>query len=184
MTTIGSIPPSKSEATASRLMRSPSFSSRWISSQPRRDVHAGAQASVRARDLLAGADEHVGELERLLHRRLDPVEDELVGGLLGVVDDVVQRRGEPVAVGGAHQRPPPRGARRPAVEPVDDVVGDPVGLLLALQERPRDLGVGGRIDEDPPQQRSGALHRLTRLVEEVVQRSVRATSQGRHRPQP
>ena len=31
ITTIGSIPPSKSEATASRATRSPSFSSRWIS---------------------------------------------------------------------------------------------------------------------------------------------------------
>ena len=45
----------------------------------------------------------------LLHRRLDAVEPELVGGLLGEVDDVVERAGERVA-----RRPASSGARRAA----------------------------------------------------------------------
>ena len=49
ITTIGSIPPSKSDATASRLTRSPSFSSRWISTSRGREVDAGAQARAARR---------------------------------------------------------------------------------------------------------------------------------------
>ncbi len=55
-------------------------------------------------DLLAGADEHVGELDGLLHRRLHAVELEQRGGLLGVVDDVVERRGQRVAVARVERR--------------------------------------------------------------------------------
>ena len=111
ITTIGSMPPANSEATPSRCSRSPSFSRRWISTRCGRELGAGAQAAQRLRDLLAGADEHVGELDGLLHRRLDPVEAELVGGLLGVVDDVVERRRQRVAVAGVERRA--RCRRRP-----------------------------------------------------------------------
>ena len=51
----------------------------------------------------AGRDEHVGELDRLLHRRFDAVQAELGGGLLGVVDDVVERGREHVAVAGVER---------------------------------------------------------------------------------
>ena len=61
ITTIGSIPLAKSEATASREIRSPSFSSRWISIQywsrslkPRRCVE-------RLGELLAGRDQDLGQ---------------------------------------------------------------------------------------------------------------------------
>ena len=77
ITTIGSMPPANSEATPSRCRRSPSFSRRWISTRCGRELGAGAQAAQRLGDLLAGADEHVGELDRLLHRRLDAVQAEL-----------------------------------------------------------------------------------------------------------
>ena len=63
---------------------------------------------------------------RLLHRRLDLVEAEHVGGLLGVVDHVVQRRGQRVDVLAVER------GHRGGVELVEDVVGDPVALLLEL----------------------------------------------------
>ena len=71
----------------------------------------GAQAAQRLRDLLGGADEHVGDVDRLLHRRLHRVEDEHVGDLLGVIDDVVERGGERVAVGGVERGAAARRAR-------------------------------------------------------------------------
>ena len=71
----------------------------------------------------------------LLHRRLDAVERELVGGLLGEVDDVVERAGERVHVGGVQVRAArlPRSASRWM-----DVVDDPVALLLAQQDVARE----------------------------------------------
>ncbi len=143
MTTIGSIPPSKSEATASRLTRSPSFSSRWISTRRGAMSAPVRRRAQRPRDLLAGADEHVGELERLLHRRLDAVEDS---------GRPPPRRGRRCrrarSPAGGRRRGSTTGRRRasPAVEPVDDVVGDPVALLLAAQQVARELGTlaGGR----------------------------------------
>ena len=73
---------------------------------------AGAQAAQGLGDLLAGADEHLGELDRLLHRRFDAVEAELRGRLLGVVDDVVERRGQRVAVAGVEGGADPAAGRR------------------------------------------------------------------------
>ena len=72
--------------------------------QVRAELGARAQAAQRLRDLLARADEHVGELDRLLHRRLDAVETELRRGVLGVVDDVVERRRQRIAVAGVERR--------------------------------------------------------------------------------
>ena len=99
ITIIGSMPATKRLAIAARWIRSASFSSRWISTScgptsrplrsPRRLVATCSEAF----------DEHLGDLLRLLHRRLDAVERELVGGLLGEVDDVVERAGERVHVG-------------------------------------------------------------------------------------
>ena len=132
ITTIGSVPLANSEATASRRIRSPSFSSRWISTRCGASSPPRAQAAERLRDLLGGADEHVGELDRLLHRGLDRVEAERVGDLLGVVDDVVERGREPVTLAGVERR----ADAAVAGQPVDHVVGDPVALVLALAHAP------------------------------------------------
>ena len=121
------MPPANSEATPSRCRRSPSFSRRWISTRCGAELGARAQAAQRLRDLLAGADEHLGELDRLLHRRLHAVEPELRRDLLGVVDDVVERGRQRVAVAGVERR----AHAPPAGQPVDDVVRDAVAFLLA-----------------------------------------------------
>jgi hypothetical protein len=66
-------------------------------------VGGAAQRAQRRCDLL-GAAEQVGDLLGLLHRRLDAVEPELVGRLLGGVDDVVERDALDVAGGLLEQR--------------------------------------------------------------------------------
>ena len=128
ITTIGSVPLANSDATASRRRRSPSFSSRWISTRWGASALAAPQAVERLRHLLGRADEDVGQLDRLLHRRLDGVETERVGHLFGVIDDVVERGREPVPVGRVERQPGAAGIR----QPMDHVVGDPVALVLAL----------------------------------------------------
>ena len=127
ITTIGSIPFEKSEATASREIRSPSFSSRWISIQYLSRSLNSSQVVEALGQLLAGRDQDLGQGPRLLHRRLDLVEPEEVGGLLGEVDDVVHLGREAVDVLAVDR------GDEGLVEPLDDVVGDPVALLLGLQ---------------------------------------------------
>ena len=73
-------------------------------------------------------EQDVGQPLRLLHRRLDLVEAEVVGDLLGVVDDVVERGGQRVDVLAVDR------GDEGLVEAPDDVVGDPVALLLADQD--------------------------------------------------
>ena len=131
ITIIGSMPLANSDATAARTIRSASFSSRWISTRCAASVVAVAQPAQRGDDLLGRAHEHVGHLLGLLHRRLDAVEPELVGGLLGEVDDVVERARQRVDVGGVEVRAP----RRLLGEAAEDLVGDPVALVLALDDR-------------------------------------------------
>ena len=131
ITTIGSIPLEKSEATASREIRSPSFSSRWISIQYLSRSLKSRQVLEPGGELLAGTDQHLGQRLRLRHRRLDLVEAEEVGGLLGEVDDVVHLGRQAVDVLAVDRRDEGR------VEPLDDVVGDPVALLLGLEDLPR-----------------------------------------------
>ena len=174
ITTIGSMPPANSEATPSRCRRSPSFSRRWISTRCGAQLGARAQAAQRLRDLLAGADEHLGELDGLLHRRLDAVEAELRGGLLGVVDDVVERGRERVAVAGVERaRAPPA-----AGEPVDDVVGDAVAFLLADLQVLREGRVLGVVDEQVAQQQAAALHVAPGLLDQLHQRRCRGSGAG------
>ncbi len=72
--------------------------------------------------------EHPRQPDRLVHRRLDLVQPEVVGDLLGVVDDVVERRGQREDVLAVDRRD------ERVVEPVDDVVGDPVALVLAVED--------------------------------------------------
>ena len=132
ITTIGSMPLSNSDAMASREIRSPSFSSRLIST-----VKCDMSLNPRSRGIASAIwrrslQQHVREPLRLLHRRLDLVEAEVVGDLLGEVDDVVERRGERVDVLAVD-----RGDER-LVEAPDDVVRDPVALLLADQDVARE----------------------------------------------
>ena len=68
------------------------------------------------------------ELDRLVHRRLDPVQTQVVGHLFGVVDDVVERRGEREDVLAIDRRD------ERLVEAVDDVVDDPVALVLEVED--------------------------------------------------
>ena len=102
-----------------------------------RHVVEVAQPRHRLRDQTAGLGEHARETLALLHGRLDLVEAEIVGDLLGEVDDVVQRRGQLKDVFAVD-----RGDER-AVEGVDHVVGDAVTLVLAGQDLARELpGLG------------------------------------------
>src|SRR3954454_24144601 len=91
------------------------------------------------RQLLTGGDEDFRQRRRLLHRRLDLVEAEEVGGLLGEVDDVVHPGRQGVDVLAVDRRHEGR------IEAADDVVGDPVALLLGDDDPPRErlaLGPG------------------------------------------
>src|SRR5881628_2057159 len=75
ITTIGSIPDSNSEAISPRTMRSASFSSRLTST-------VCLLMSLYSRT-------------RLIAAAISLVETEVVGHFLGVVNDVIDRRGEP-----------------------------------------------------------------------------------------
>jgi hypothetical protein len=131
-------------------------------------VGAVAQARDRAGGLRGGLDEHLRELDRLLHRRLDPVDRQRVGRLLGVVDDVVDGGGQSMAVGDPERDLP----LRTRVQPVDDVVGDPVALLLADQDVPRELGVVGVLGQEVAQQPRGPLDVAPRLLQQLEEAAV------------
>ena len=100
------------------------------------------EAGERQRELLASIDEHFSQIQRLLHRRLDLVEVEEVGHLLRVVDDIVELRRQPVDVLAIEGRDEGR------VQALDDVVGDPVALLLSEQDLPAEpvLAVGPAVE--------------------------------------
>ena len=106
------MPPANSEATRVALQAVALVLEPVDLDQMRAQLGARAQAAQRLGDLLARADEHLGELDRLLHRRLHPVEAELRGDLLGVVDDVVQRARQRVAVARRRTAPAPGRGRR------------------------------------------------------------------------
>src|SRR3954454_15252762 len=102
----------------------------------RPELGARAQRPQRGAHLVAGGDEDLGEQAGVLHRGLDAVQAQHVGGLLGVVDDVVEGSRELQALERVE-----RLARRAAVvQAVDDVVGDPVAVVLAVDELGRELG--------------------------------------------
>src|SRR3954447_1319753 len=131
-----------------------------------RDVAEAAHPRHRLDDLRGDLHEDVGEALGLLHRRLDPVEAEVVGDLLGVVDDVVQRgrqREDVLAVDRRHER---------LVQALDDVVRDPVALLLADQDVPGELGVVGPPGEHLVEQVRGPGDVAGLLLEEVEELSV------------
>ena len=103
-------------------------------------VHAG-------RHLRGGQNEDVGELLGGLQRRLDAVAAELVGRLLGVVDDVVERDGERVDVGRVEV-----GAAPALREPLQDLVCDAIALVLVLADLLTEPAVVGEAVEQFAQQ--------------------------------
>jgi len=143
-----------------------------------RHVVAVAQAAQGARDVLGRTDQHLGDLLRLLHRRLDAVEPEAVAGLLGVVDDVVERARERVDVGGVDRRAPVALFG----QPVQDVVGDAIALLLGQQEVAGQAGALRILREHVAQQQRRPLHVAPGLLEELEQHRVGAAREQRHRP--
>src|SRR3954447_5825125 len=162
MTTIGSIPLANSEATASRDSRSPSFSSRWISirltdsSCPARSApSASVTCSVDATRTSAIATAcSIGA--SIAYR------PQVVGGLLGVVDDVVEPRGQVVDVGRLERRP----LAGALMQSVDDVVGDAVALPLAYQHVARQLRPLRVVSNHLAQQGARAMGIAARLLEE------------------
>src|SRR4051794_21909385 len=125
------------------------------------DVLEGAQARDRARDRAGRLVQDPRHLGRLVHRRLDPVQRQEVRRLLDEVDDVVERRRQRVdvlAVDRRHER---------RVQALDDVVRDPVALLLADHDLARERGVVGPLLEHPLEQLGGAHDVRARLLEEV-----------------
>ena len=74
-------------------------------------------------------------------------------------------RRQGVAVGGRRTAPAAAGWR----EPVDDVVGDPVALLLADQDVAGQLGVLGVLGQEVAEQEAVALDVAPRLLEQLQQ---------------
>src|SRR3954447_22276409 len=142
------------------------------------DVAEGAQPWDRVVHLAAGLVEDPRQLLRLVHGRLDAVELEVVRDLLDVVDDVVERRGEVedvLALDRGHER---------RVEALDDVVRDPVALLLADHDLAGELTVVGPAVENVLEDLAG-LHdvaaRLLEQVEELTLARREETGQPGHR---
>src|SRR5215208_1450664 len=113
------------------------------------DVVERSQPRDRLRDLPRRLVEDPRELLGLLHRGLDAVQRQEVGDLLDEVDDVVHARRERVDVLAVDRRDERR------VEALDDVVRDPVALLLADDHVPPDLPVVGPVVEHALEQLRG-----------------------------
>src|SRR4051812_30659516 len=126
-----------------------------------RDVAEVAQPRHGLVELTRGLVEHVGELLGLLEGRLDLVEAEVVGDLLRVVDHVVERGRERVDVLAVDRRD------EGLVEPPDDVVGDPVPVLLADEDVAGELAALGERDEHVLEQARGAQDVAAGLLEEI-----------------
>ena len=122
--------------------------------------------------------EYRGERLGLLHRRLDLVEAEVVGDLLGVVDDVVERGRQLVDVLAVD-----RGDER-LVEALDDVVRDPVAVLLADEDVAGQLVALGEVPQHLLEQAGRAQDVASGLLEQVEELAVaRGDDAGEaHRP--
>ena len=177
ITTIGSMPPANSEATPSRCKPVALVLEPVDLHQVGAEVGVGAQAAQRLGDLLGRPDEHRREVDGLLHRRLDAVQAELGGHMLGVVDDVIQGRRQQVSVAGVERR-----AYAPALgQAVDYVVGYAVALLLTdlqVVGQARALGI---VHEQVAQQQRAALDVAAGLLNQPHQHRVNASVQQRHR---
>ena len=114
-------------------------------------------------DLRRREGQHIRESDRLVHRGFDPVQDNGVARFVCVVDDVIDSSREAVGVVGVDCR-----EIRPGGERVDDVVGDPVTLVLTLSQCPGELmtvGVANEVVEDP----CGCIGVLASFSEESAQ---------------
>src|SRR4051794_14454425 len=131
-----------------------------------RHVAEVAQLGHRLRDLAGRLVKHMRELLGLLEGGLDLVEPEVVGDLLGVVDHVVERRRERVDVLAVDRRD------EELVEAADDVVRDPVALLLADQDVAREGGVLGVAAQHLIEQIRGAEDVARGLLEQVEELAV------------
>src|SRR2546421_165645 len=131
-----------------------------------RDVAEAAHPRHRVGDLARGLQQDVREPLPLDHRSLDLVEAHVVGDLLGVVDDVVERRGQLVDVLAVDR------GDEGLVEALDDVVGDPVALLLADQDVPRQVGALRVVAEHLVQEVGRAHDVARRLLEQVEELAV------------
>jgi hypothetical protein len=87
-----------------------------------------AQVLEQPVELLTGLDQDLSQRLRLVHRRLDAVQAHEIRDFLDVVHDVVELGRERVDVLAVDRRDEGR------VETLDDVVGDPVALLLGLED--------------------------------------------------
>ena len=110
--------------------------------------------------------QHPGELLRLRHGRLDLEEAEVVGHLLGVVDHVVERGGELVDVLAVDR------GDEGLVEALDDVVRDPVAVLLADQDVASELAALREVAQHLLEQPGGAQDVAARLLEQVEEPTV------------
>ena len=133
--------------------------------QARAEVLVLAQPAQAVGHDARGRHQHLGDVLRLLHRRLDAVGAELVGRLLGVVDDVVERDGERVHVDGLEV------ARAAAAlgDPAEDLVRDPVAVVLEIEDLGGQLGPVGIGGEQVAQQARGRLDVAPRRLEEPEQ---------------
>ena len=91
-----------------------------------RRVAQRLQLGERTRQKLRGGDEELALANGLRRRRLDLVDAEQLGGLVDVVDDVVDRGREPVDVLAVERRDVLR------VQELDDLARDAVALVLEL----------------------------------------------------
>jgi len=131
-----------------------------------RDVTEAAQSRHRLRDLPRSRVQHARQVLGLHHGRLDFVEPEIIRDLLREVDHVVERRGELVdvlAVDRRHER---------LVEALDDVVGDPVAVLLADQDVARQLITLGVLREQLLEQCRGPKDVPARLLEQIEELAI------------
>src|SRR3954454_23049367 len=146
-----------------------------------RQVLEGAQPRHRLLDLARGLQQDVRHPLRLLHRRLDLVEPQVVGDLVDEVDDVVQVGRELEDVLAVDRRDERR------VQLVVDVVGDPVALLLADHDVAREVGAVGEVGEHLVEQVRAARDVARRLLEQVeelaVARAEDVTQPGHRRGQ-
>ena len=117
------------------------------------------------------------ELLRLDHRGLDAVQREEVRHLFRVVDDVVERGGEGVDVLAVDRRD------ERLVEALDDVVRDPVALVLAVHQSRPSSPWSGHASSMSSSRRGRADDVRAGLLEEVEELSLprrEETAQLRH----
>src|SRR5437588_396005 len=134
------------------------------------DVLEAPDQRNRQLDLARGPPQHPRQALRLVHRGLDPVEPEVVGDLLGVVDDVVEGGGQLQDVLAVDRRD------ERLVEPADDVMRYLVAVALAAQDvlrQPAPLGVLGKhlVEQvgGPRQVGPGALEQVEELSVRAAQ---------------